>query len=223
MSGRFKSLAAFILIITTFLLMTAILSSCLSSKNRARKLVRKGHEKIEKGLQLDPSLADSIKGKKTIYIKVPGKTDTVFLNPEINLDSFNSAVKNYDSLLIATNELEKDLNNKSSLNVNLESKLAKLQKLTKELEKARERFKPAFQIDSTYVVQDSVGTFSITVEKGLLKRFKYHIPERQVSKDVETTTVNLDGRKVIGRFYEDPWFLVFLVVVIIIIILVRKL
>ena len=207
----------------SYLLVALLLTGCLSTKNKGRRLIRKGQQKIEKGLRLAPSLADTINKVKTIYIEVPSKSDTVFIIPEIDTALFNIDIKNYDSLLLKANDMQNDINNQIVSGEKREWAMSQLRHTNNRLKELRNEFIAGYSKDSTYIYEDEILIGQIEIKDGILTKFAYITKVDTVQTKVKTTTINIDGRKTIGfGIAKVLGWIVALLVVAGVIILVRK-
>ena len=205
-------------------LLLVFLSSCISTSQRARKLVKKGYEKIEAGLALDPTLADSIKGLTKVSIPTPIDSGSQQINTAIDTTSFNADIYNYDSLVLANENLGNAIASGEVQGMQLENQLHNLSIINKRLELLRKGFIQGYGIDSVYVYEDSTLKATFEIYEGQLKYFTYRTKADTVTAEVETNIVNLDGRKMVGNFWEDNkfWWFVGALILILLILSFRK-
>ena len=209
---------------TLFILLIVLVSSCISTKQRARKLVKKGYDTIQKGLDLDPSLADSIKGLTKVSIATPIDSGSQQINTAIDTTAFDSDIDNYDSLLLANEKLGNDISSGKLQGRQLENQLHNLSMINERLELLRSGFIKGYGIDSVYVYEDSTLSATFEIFEGQLKYFTYRTKADTVTAEVETNIVNLDGRKMVGNFWEDNkfWWFVGALILILLILSFRK-
>lgn len=213
-----KQLHSLIGFVIALIFISIVFSSCLSTKQRARNKIAKGYNLIQKGLDLYPELADSVNKVNTITVTIPGKIDSIFIKPEIDTLVFQATLDNYDSIKSQLDSL--DILLASGNYIDKELAFRKLWELNKSLNETKARLSTGFSKDSTYVFEDNIAKFSLSLKNGLLHKFEYDIKPQRKDTTVATNEIKLDGRKVVGDFWEDQKFWLFLIILIVLIILV---
>lgn len=213
----------FLIFYLLVILVSMFLSSCVSTKQRARNLVSRGYNLIEKGIKLDPSVADSVKGVREIDVSVPGDSGTVIIKPVIDSGAHLSAMGRYDSAVLANDSLRRLIELGNLTDLALESALAAKRRTEAELNKQRERFKNAFLKDSVYTFPDSLVDIRVHIWNGGVEGVSYKMHPRNVTTEVETTSVTLDGTRVVPMWKQQWfWFMACLILVLLLIILVMS-
>jgi len=209
--------------ITLSVLLIALLaSSCISTKQRARSLVRRGFDKIQKGIRLDPSVADSVNKMLTVEIIVPGETREVLITPQIDSAAFNKDAGDYDSLVLRNDSLRRAIASGNLLASARERALAESYKVNQQIKLARDKFMRGYAIDSVYVFNDDRINIETTIKGGQLASVFYKIKEQTVKKDVQTQHVTLDGSR--QQFWKTSlfWILIAIILFLVIIIIIRR-
>jgi hypothetical protein len=193
-----------------------ILFASCSDKVRAKRLLLSAKRDVEKAIMLDPSIADSVRGKKEVTIDVPEERGSIPVKPLL-YDSlaFDRLFIAYDSLLMANELLKKQNSNTEDVKKEREKQISNNETVIK---KYRDQFRKGFYKDSVYRYEDSVGVFNISIVEGKLSSIEYQIKKRTVSKDVETIDINLRPSLNIWK-QSSTWILLLLILFLIVIII----
>lgn len=208
--------------ILLFIIIAILLSGCISTKQRARNLVRRGYEKIQKGIRLDPSVADSVNRLMTVYVTFP--EDSGKFDPKLVVDSsaFYNFFSSYDSLVLVSDSLKTEVDQSTLTRAGLERYIGDLKRTNDALLKARNRTIPAFVKDSTYHYSDTSVVLSFDIKKGVLSGLKYKVKEKTASKTVATSSVTLDGARSCQPWSQTWfWIMLCLILLLVLIIIVR--
>lgn len=206
------------------LLLLLLLSGCISTKQRARNLVRRGFEKIQKGIALDPSVSDSINRLRTVTVTVPGDSGKVHdLEPSIDSAAFLFVIDKYDSLVLASDSLLHRVNQDHLTRQGLEKYIGDLKRTNQALQGARDKLSRSFVKDSTYAFEDGNIILGAMWKDGAVRNITYKIKPQTVTKDVPTTSITLDGSRIIP-FWKVTWFWVMLclILVLLLVIIVQR-
>jgi uncharacterized protein YcfL len=215
----FIDIAKFFMLYFGIILLALYLSGCISTQQHARNLVKRGTKLIKKGMELDKSVSDSVKTVKKIEISVPGETGTVQISPEVDSMAFAWAMGKYDSSLLKNDSLIRLIKSGHLNHLQLETALADQIKANDALKLARERMKSGFLKDSTYIFNDSLLRLEVIVEGGKLVKVNHQVKDRVVSKNVETTSINLDGRTIIAPWKQN-WFWIMAVLILLLLLVI---
>lgn len=197
------------LLIIFLVLITMLLSSC-STSNHARRMVKRGKTLIDRGIKLDPRLADSVYRVKDVAMDLPSIDSGSKVKPALDSADWMAKIAVYDTLLQRKNELIKELqepdqvDNTTGRTVNKPDLTNKLAATEKQLAALRKKFLHGFAKDSTYTVHpDTLTTIDIFLVDGLVDSVGFHRDQQTVTGKVQTLDVNLNQ---CPPRVQDPWW-----------------
>lgn len=228
---RLRRILTYVFLVLFF----AILLTSCSDRNHAKRLVRQAYAKIKKAEELDPSSVDSIKNKRNIEIDVPEEKGTLEGSVAIDSSEFDKTLNMYDSLKNLIDQLKRNskfdsmdlavYNNSvidlETKNTKLSSKQIAIEKANAELKAIKNRLISGFVKDSVYNFEDSLVAFKIPFRSGLIGKPEYTIKPKKVSKEIDTTSINLKSSPaVLGQTWF--WIMLCIIILLFLIIIVRK-
>lgn len=210
-------LARFLILIILLSIIAIFFQGCISTKQRGRNLVRRGWAKMERGMALDPDLADSIRKVRTVTIDIPAKKDSGAVKMTIDTARFARTMKSYDSLRHKLDSLQGIPKTTSAIGAATQEFI---DADNRQITKIQTIFKTAFVRDSTYLYHvDSITTLSISTKKGMITSWKITTAATTVKKKIDTVDINVDGRQIGDHFWQDQFFWWFIICSLIIILL----
>lgn len=192
-------------VLAIFLILTSI--GC-SDKTRARRLVRVGYHKIQKALILDPTLADTVKGKKDVKILVPGDSIGLTIRQEFDSSSFHMALRLYDSAMRLSDSLAREVKKHKEISADARARMAES---ANALASARRGLMKCFYKDSTYHHEDSVLVIDVIVKDGHLQSVGARAKPREVHTTVNTQSINL---KTVEAAFKQIWFWILIAIIL---------
>jgi PBP1b-binding outer membrane lipoprotein LpoB len=217
MKKSLKRLIAYVGLILVIIFYALILSSC-SNKSRAQRLVRQGYSKIQKGILLDPTVADSVKGVINKPVIIPEDSGNVQVDPVIDTAAFDKKLNNYDSVKRVSDSLNNKVNVQNLTNLAREKYIADLQKTNKALARSRDELMRGSWKDSTYYHEDSLSVVKVKLKGGKLDIFHKN-KERKIIVPCPTTDLLLKPQT---SMWKQTWFWIMscLILVLLLVILV---
>lgn len=195
------------LLIIIVVLITMLCTSCAT--HRATRLIAKGKRLIDKGVALDPRLADSVYRVKDVETDLPSIDAGAHVAAPFDSASWKAKVKEYDDLLHSKDELIEELYDKEDATTILtdarrEEIGGQLATTERSLDKIRRKFLQGFAPDSTYRVHpDTLTTIDVFVRSGRVDSIGFHRDEQVVKAKVNTLDINLNR---CPPRLQDPWW-----------------
>lgn len=178
------------LFVLTFIL---IAQSCQTS--RASRLAKRGYDKIQKAIELDPTIVDSLHRIDTVKIIIPARKDSSDIEAVRDSSAFEKDISDYDSLLSTTKDLSALISSGELDSKQLEQALYRERKINEQLREKRGRLFKGYLIDSIYNYSDDHLSINFRIKDGTLSGMDYEIKEIQVDTAVVKTDIILDPNR----------------------------